>query len=99
MLQSSCSRVRAPLEPVCAAGRTFVAGRRDLRENPWQVGYLYGAADHDGKTVDFRLSTRRDVAAAKAFLRKAALVQIVLQCESANSQPFEFVGLYRSTLR
>ena len=27
------------------------------------------------------------------------LVQIVLQCESANSQPFEFVGLYRSTLR
>jgi hypothetical protein len=27
------------------------------------------------------------------------LVQIVLQCESANSQPFEFVDLYRSTLR
>ena len=27
------------------------------------------------------------------------LVQIVLQCESANSQPFELVGLYRSTLR
>ena len=27
------------------------------------------------------------------------LVQIALQCESANSQPFEFVGLYRSRLR
>ena len=26
-------------------------------------------------------------------------VQIVLQCESANSRPFEFVGLYRSALR
>ena len=31
--------------------------------------------------------------------RGRVLVQIVLQCESANSQPFEFVGLYRSTLR
>lgn len=33
--------------------------------------YLYRAVDQDGKTVDFRLSTRRNVAAAKAFLRKA----------------------------
>ena len=30
---SLCSRVRAPLEPICAAGRAFVARRRDLREN------------------------------------------------------------------
>ncbi|HEY3848204.1 MAG TPA: DDE-type integrase/transposase/recombinase, partial [Acetobacteraceae bacterium] len=29
------------------------------------------AVDRDGKTVDFRLSTRRDVAAAKSFFRKA----------------------------
>jgi transposase-like protein len=33
--------------------------------------YLYRAVDRTGRTIDFRLSGRRNVAAAKAFFRKA----------------------------
>ena len=37
--------------------------------------YLYRAVDARGKTIDFRLSPKRDVAAAKAFFRKAFTTQ------------------------
>ncbi len=60
--------IRASLERVRAAYRAFVARRRDLREDPV---YLYRAVDREGMAVNYRLSTRRDVAAAKAFFRKA----------------------------
>ena len=37
--------------------------------------YLYRAVDGEGRTVDFRLSGKRDVGAAKAFLRNAMKTQ------------------------
>jgi transposase-like protein len=42
-----------------------------MRHTSRSVGNLYRAVDRAGRTVDFRLSTRRDVAAAKGFFRKA----------------------------
>src|SRR5262249_55086409 len=65
---SLCAGVRAPLEPLRAASwrvdETYVKVRGE-----WV--YLYRAVDRAGNTIDFRLSPRRDAAAAKAFFRKA----------------------------
>jgi transposase-like protein len=38
--------------------------------------YLYWAVAREGKTVDFRLSSMRDVAAAKGVFRKAIRVRL-----------------------
>src|SRR6266436_2948305 len=51
-----------------AVGRSW---RRDHVKIRGEWRHLYRAVDRTGRTVDFRLSLRRDVAAAKAFFRKA----------------------------
>jgi transposase-like protein len=42
--------------------------------------YLYRAVDREGKTVDFLLRAKRDVAAVKAFFRRAFKTQGRLPC-------------------
>ena len=62
------TRVREALATVCP-------GSRPVDETYVKIQvewcYLYCAVDRAGRTVDVRLSPKRDVAAANAFLRKA----------------------------
>jgi transposase-like protein len=62
------NRFARPAGPSWRVDETYVKIRGE-----WV--YLYRAVDRAGNTVDFRLSTRRDVAAAKAFFRKAVKSQ------------------------
>lgn len=52
------------------AGKSWRADETYVRIRG-QWAYLYRAVDASGKTVDFRLSPRRNVTSAKPFFRKA----------------------------
>ena len=75
------------------SGRSVVRGAVDeiyiKAKGEWM--YLYRAVDKAGKTLDFYLSRKRDVAAAKDFLRKAMREQrtptkITLDAYAASHQ-------------
>jgi transposase-like protein len=51
-------------------GDSWPSGR-DLPQNKGRWVYLYRAVDKAGRTVDFLLSRRRDMAAAKRFFSRA----------------------------
>jgi transposase, IS6 family len=55
--------------------------------------YLYRAVDRAGKTVDFRLSAKRDVAAAKAFFAKA------IKRQGMAPKPLRWTAMPRLTAR
>jgi transposase-like protein len=58
----------------CKAGRSWRVDETYVKiKGNWT--YLYRAVDSEGKTVDFLLRAKRDVAAAKAFFQRALKTQ------------------------
>jgi hypothetical protein len=90
-----------PFHPYLAARQSI---RADLDTPPGVISPHITADERQragASTGSFRIiaGPRSGEMADDAAVERTILVQIALQCESANSQPFEFVGLYRSTLR
>jgi transposase-like protein len=63
-------RNSSALEPVRAACWVFVARHETYVKLNGKWFYLYRAIDSDGKTVEFRLSSKRDVGTVEAFFGK-----------------------------
>lgn len=68
---ATCSRIRNAVDPLRASSSWIVACRRDLGQSKGRWTYLCLAMDKAGKTVDFLLRAKRDVAAAEVFFRWA----------------------------
>jgi transposase-like protein len=65
------ARVRQALEPLFSSGRQLMAREETYVGIRGKWADLYRAVYSAGKTVDFRLTLRRDAASANAFFRKA----------------------------
>jgi transposase-like protein len=65
------SRVRESMETLRRGSRSVLRVDETYVKIRGTWCYLYRAVDRAGRTVDFRLSTHRDIGAAKAFFRKA----------------------------
>ena len=80
------NRFARPAGPSWRVDETYVKIR-----GKWM--YLYRAVDGEGRTVDFRLSGKRDVGAAKAFLRNATKRSDGRTGESEDQNVFTDAGV------
>jgi putative transposase len=65
--------------------------------------YLYRAVDKQGKTVDFLLTTKRDIAAAKRFFGKAVQAngdpdRVAMDKSGANNAAMDAINAGRAAL-